>query len=122
MANSSGLLKLGTLVIFVSMLIMSFSHGGQAQISCDTVDNDLFPCLSFVLNGGKVAPACCSGIKTLLSLAKTQTDRQSVCSCLKSVAQSATNGQLKNAAQIPHLCGVNLPFQISRNIDCSKVK
>ncbi|KAL3500415.1 hypothetical protein ACH5RR_039508 [Cinchona calisaya] len=121
MAKSSGFLKV-TIALFMCVLIMSFSSGGQAQISCDTVYNDLYPCLSFIMNGGKVPPACCSGIKTLLSLAKTKNDRQSVCSCLKSLAKSATDGQLKNAASIPHLCGVKLPYNITRNVNCSKVK
>ncbi|CDP12375.1 unnamed protein product [Coffea canephora] len=119
MAKASSLKPL-VFVLFVSMLIMSFFRSGQAQISCDTVKNDLSPCIGFIMNGGKVPPACCSGLNTLLSLAKTRTDRQSACSCLKSVAESATDDQLKNAAQIPHSCGVNLPFKISRDVDCSK--
>ncbi|KAL3512671.1 hypothetical protein ACH5RR_025388 [Cinchona calisaya] len=97
-----------------------FSQGSQAQISCDTVYQDLFPCVKFVMKGKKVDPNCCSGVKTVISIAKTRTDRRSVCSCLKSVASKATDRQLKNAARIPKLCGVKLNYNITRDIDCSK--
>ncbi|XP_027124039.1 non-specific lipid-transfer protein 1-like [Coffea arabica] len=121
MANSSAINKQVTLVVFMAMLIMSFSSGGQAQIPCSTVSNDLYPCLSYIMNGGTVDPACCGGIKALINSAKTKTDRQSVCSCLKSFLSNATDGQIKNAAAIPGLCGVKLPVNITRNMDCSKV-
>ncbi|KAL3529494.1 hypothetical protein ACH5RR_008816 [Cinchona calisaya] len=119
--KSSGLIKPVKIAVFMSMLItMSFFHGGQTQISCNTVSSDLYPCLSFIMNGGTVDPACCSGINTLISLAKTKTDRQSVCLCLKSFLSNATDGQIKNAASIPGLCGVDLHFNITRDMDCSK--
>ncbi|CAI9112873.1 OLC1v1013373C1 [Oldenlandia corymbosa var. corymbosa] len=112
--------KIATLVLVLGLLIMPFSIASYAQIPCNTVYNDLYPCLGFVMGGGKVDPACCSGFKTVLGLAKTKTDRQGVCSCLKSLVSDATDGEIKNAAQIPKLCGLNIPYVISRNIDCSK--
>nr|XP_027124029.1 non-specific lipid-transfer protein 1-like [Coffea arabica] len=121
MAKSSKLIKQTTLVVFMVMLVMGFWPGGQAQISCDTVSSNLYPCLSFVVNGGTLDPACCGGFKALVTLAKTNVDRQSICYCLKSLLSNAPNDdEIKNAGSIPGLCGVNLPYTISRDIDCSK--
>ncbi|CAI9112880.1 OLC1v1013380C1 [Oldenlandia corymbosa var. corymbosa] len=113
-------LKIKTLVLFLGILIMSFSGGTHAEISCDTVYNDLYPCLGYVMGNSKVDPACCSGIKAVIAEAKTKNDRQSVCSCLKPLASSASDDQIKRASQVPKQCGINFPIVISRNVDCSK--
>ncbi|CAI9112856.1 OLC1v1013355C1 [Oldenlandia corymbosa var. corymbosa] len=105
-------------VVFIIIMIMNFS---QAQIPCTTVNNNLLPCASYVMNGGTLPPACCDGFKDLVNMAKTQADRQSVCNCVNTFLANADDGQINNAASIPSLCGVNIHFNITRNMDCSKV-
>ncbi|KAL0413792.1 UNVERIFIED_CONTAM: Non-specific lipid-transfer protein 2 [Sesamum radiatum] len=53
--------------------------------------------------------------------AQTTPDRQSVCSCLKSLAGSYKDVDLNKAAGLPGQCGVNIPYKISPSTDCSKV-
>ncbi|KAK4381724.1 Non-specific lipid-transfer protein 2 [Sesamum angolense] len=65
--------------------------------------------------------SCCSGVKGLYGAAKTTPDRQSVCSCLKSLAGSYKDVDLSKAAGLPVQCGVNIPYKISPSTDCSKV-
>ncbi|KAK4364978.1 hypothetical protein RND71_016336 [Anisodus tanguticus] len=102
---------------------MAASTVEDATVTCNTVYSNLEPCLGFVLGGGGSVPSeCCSGLKSLLSAARTTTDRQSACKCVKSVASSATGEQISRAAKIPGLCKANVPFKISADVDCSKIK
>ncbi|XP_060208213.1 non-specific lipid-transfer protein 1-like [Lycium barbarum] len=95
----------------------------DATVTCNTVYNDLEPCLGYVLGGGPSVPSeCCNGIKSLLRAARTTADRQSACKCVKSVASSATGQQISRAAKIPGICKANVPFKINANVDCSKIK
>nr|XP_027121729.1 non-specific lipid-transfer protein 2-like [Coffea arabica] len=96
---------------------------GDAAISCTTVYNTLYPCLNYVMGPGPLGADCCNGIKALYREANNTPDRQSVCTCLKSLASNAggTGTTLGKAQSLPKKCGVNLPYEISPNIDCSKV-
>ncbi|XP_031094008.1 non-specific lipid-transfer protein 1-like [Ipomoea triloba] len=113
-------LNLTFLVLLAAARILA--PRGEAAITCDTVYSDLNACLNYVMFGGNVPSGCCSGMKTLVAAAKTTADRQSACSCLKSIASNANASQLSRAAGLPAKCGVNIPFKIGPNIDCSKVK
>ncbi|XP_055819346.1 non-specific lipid-transfer protein 1-like [Solanum dulcamara] len=94
----------------------------DATVTCNTVYSSLEPCLPYVLSGGSSVPLeCCNGLKSLLNTARIKADRQSVCKCIKSVASSANGVQIGRAAQLPGICKVNVPYQISPNVDCSKI-
>jgi len=91
-----------------------------AALSCSTVYNTLMPCLGYVQSGGAVPRACCSGIQSLLSEARTTPDRRAVCTCLKNVAAGAAGGPyISRAAGLPGRCGVSLPYKLSPNINCN---
>ncbi|KAG5598579.1 hypothetical protein H5410_029949 [Solanum commersonii] len=94
----------------------------RAVITCDTVFSDLKLCLSYVLVGGNVPTECCNGLKSLITNVITTEDRQMACSCVKNLATAATDEQVDRAASLPGKCGVNVPFKISRDVDCTKVK
>ncbi|CAN4127861.1 unnamed protein product [Withania somnifera] len=95
----------------------------DATVTCNTVYSNLEPCLGYVLGGGSNVPSeCCSGLKSLLSTAHSTSDLQSACKCVKSVASSATGVQISRAAKIPGICKANIPFKISADVDCSKIK
>ncbi|GMY25694.1 non-specific lipid-transfer protein 3-like [Fagus crenata] len=116
---SSVVFKLAYLV-FVCMVVSA--PKAEAEIQCGQVVRYLTPCISYVANGGTVPAACCSGIKSLYSLAQTTPDRQSVCNCLKQAVSGVpyTAFNLGLAAGLPNKCGVNIPFKISPSTDCSK--
>ncbi|KAG8363089.1 hypothetical protein BUALT_Bualt09G0135700 [Buddleja alternifolia] len=111
------------LALAVSMVVVALAPPpAEAAISCSTVANDLTPCINFVMYGGVAPPSnCCDGIKTLYNQATATADRQAVCSCLKSVASSATPAIINNAAALPAKCGVSIPYKISPSTDCSSV-
>ncbi|KAL2500304.1 Non-specific lipid-transfer protein 6 [Forsythia ovata] len=94
----------------------------EAAISCGTVANTLAPCLNYVLNGGVVPTDCCNGISSLYNTVETTPDRRAVCSCLKSVAGSASAATFNNAASLPNKCGISIPYKLSPSIDCSKIQ
>ncbi|KAF3630432.1 putative non-specific lipid-transfer protein 5-like isoform 2 [Capsicum annuum] len=94
----------------------------EATMTCDTVYGCLQPCLNYVLYGGSVPTDCCNEIESLLASATTTADRQSACSCVKSLTSYASDEQLSRAASIPGQCGASVPFEISPNVDCSKVQ
>ena len=78
--DSSVVFKLACFVF--ACVVVSSAPKADAEIQCGQVVRYLTPCISYVSNGGTVPAECCSGIKSLYSLAQTTADRQSVCKCL----------------------------------------
>ncbi|KAJ4898278.1 Non-specific lipid-transfer protein 6 [Raphanus sativus] len=112
-----------SLFILALFLLLAFHHG-EAAVTCNNVVSDLYPCLSYVMQGGKVPPAnCCSGVRTLNSQAQTSVDRRSVCRCIKNAIGGASysSSNLNNALSLPAKCGVNLPFRISPSTNCDSI-
>ncbi|PIN21383.1 hypothetical protein CDL12_05928 [Handroanthus impetiginosus] len=111
------------LILAVSVVVVALAPPqAEAAITCNTVTSALSPCINYALNGGTPPASCCQGIKSLYSQASTTADRQAVCSCLKSVASSATPAIINNAASLPGKCGVSIPYKISPSTDCSTIQ
>ncbi|PNT71056.1 non-specific lipid-transfer protein P5 [Brachypodium distachyon] len=110
-------------VLVVVMLAVAMAPGGaRAALSCSTVYNTLMPCLGYVQSGGTVPRACCTGIKRLVSGARSTQDRRTVCVCLKNVSSGAKGGPyLTRAAGLPARCGVPLPYKTGPNDSCSSI-
>ncbi|XP_073017335.1 non-specific lipid-transfer protein 1-like [Primulina eburnea] len=110
------------LLVIIAAALIAPTPTAEAVVSCNSVLTTLSPCLNFVLVGGAVPPTdCCYGVKSVANAATTKEDRQAVCSCLKSVASSATPSIINNAAELPGKCGVSIPYNISPSTDCSRV-
>lgn len=97
----------------------------QGEVTCGQVVSNLTPCISYVVYGGATVPAqCCNGIKNLFGMAQTKPDRQAVCNCVKNGVRNSgftySNFNLNLAANLPKKCGVNIPYQISPNTDCTR--
>ncbi|KAG5071074.1 hypothetical protein AAZX31_03G036800 [Glycine max] len=118
-------LKVACVVAVMCMVVVAMSAApmAQAAITCGQVAGDMSPCFSYLRSGGKPSQACCNGVKSLSSAAKTTADRQGACSCLKNLAnnmgQSLNAG---NAASLPGKCGVNIPYKISTSTNCATIK
>ncbi|KAK4425039.1 Non-specific lipid-transfer protein 2 [Sesamum alatum] len=114
----------GMMMKSVCMMIIAailVARGSEAAVSCGTVVSYMNACIPYVTGKGPLG-GCCGGVKGLYAAAKTTPDRQSVCSCLKSLAASYSTINLGKAAGLPGQCGVNIPYKISPSTDCSKVK
>ncbi|XP_010558406.1 PREDICTED: non-specific lipid-transfer protein 1-like [Tarenaya hassleriana] len=94
-----------------------------AAVTCNQVVSDLMPCVSYVAQGGGVPANCCNGVRALNGQARTASDRQGVCRCLKAALNgvSYTAFNLNNAASLPSKCGVRLPFAISPSTSCDSI-
>ncbi|KAK4425043.1 Non-specific lipid-transfer protein 2 [Sesamum alatum] len=113
----------GLIMKSVCMMIIAaifVVRGSEAAVGCGTVVSYMNACIPYVTDKGPLG-ACCGGVKGLYAAAKTTPDRQSVCSCLKSLAGSYSIN-LGKAVGLPGQCGVNIPYKISPSTDCSKVK
>lgn len=116
----AGMLKpMSSTILIAAVLIAVAMARGEAQITCGTVVARLSPCLPFVTDKGPLGK-CCDGVKGLHEMAKGTMDRQTICNCLKSMASSYSGINLDKVAGLPKQCGVDLPYIISPNIDCSK--
>jgi hypothetical protein len=116
----SVVLKLTCLVL--ACMAASAPIATKADIACNKVLSDLIPCVSYVVSGGSVPAACCSGIKSLKDVTKTTADRQSACKCVKQAISGIpyTDYNIGLAAGLPNKCGVNLLFKINPSVDCNK--
>ncbi|RAL52024.1 unnamed protein product [Cuscuta campestris] len=104
------------------VLAVAFAPRAEA-ITCGQVASSLGPCLSYLRGaGGMPPPTCCSGVKSLNSMAQTTADRKTACSCLKSVAGSVNGLNAQTAAALPDKCGVSIPYAISMSTNCANVK
>ncbi|CAN6327866.1 unnamed protein product [Urochloa humidicola] len=104
------------------LLLAAAARPAGAVLSCSTVYSTLMPCLGYVLSGGTVPRACCSGIQSLVSEARTTPDRRAICTCLKNVAAGAAGGPyISRAAGLPGRCGVSLPYKLSPNMNCNSI-
>ncbi|CAM8961879.1 hypothetical protein QQ045_005218 [Rhodiola kirilowii] len=113
-------LKIAT-ILLISMIVAQ-PFAAQAAVTCVTVASTMRPCIPYLVNGGAVPPACCGGVKSLMSAAETPKDRQNTCTCLKFAADNLKGISPNNAAGLPSACGVSIPYPIGPNTDCTTVK
>lgn len=122
-SKNKGVVLVGVFAIFVVSMEMTAMQAKSAGISCGTVTSDLSQCIGYVASGiGKPNPNCCGGVKTLADLATTTPARRTVCNCLKQAYSLFPNVNSAAVSALPASCGVNLPFTISLQTDCNRIK
>ncbi|KAL6998274.1 hypothetical protein U1Q18_008400, partial [Sarracenia purpurea var. burkii] len=57
---------------------------------------------------------------SLNNAARTTPDRQAACRCLKSSVGAVKGVNIGLAGSLPGKCGVNIPYKISLQTDCTK--
>ncbi|KAG6433700.1 hypothetical protein SASPL_105315 [Salvia splendens] len=108
------------MLVCLAVMVALLSPESEAVVSCDRIRNNLGPCLGY-LRGGVITSPCCAGVRAVAASARTAADRRMACRCLVAAAQSMRGIiDLGNAARLPRKCGVNIPYQISPNTDCSR--
>ncbi|XP_010517150.1 PREDICTED: non-specific lipid-transfer protein 1-like [Camelina sativa] len=117
----AGVMKLACL--FLACMIVAGPITADAALSCGAVNSNLGPCIGYVLQGGVIPPACCTGVRNLNSMARTTPDRQQACNCIQTVARGLGSGlNAGRVAGIPKACGVNIPYKISTSTNCKTVR
>nr|ACQ42222.1 lipid transfer protein 1 [Chimonanthus praecox] len=106
--------------LMLSSLLLASPH--VEAITCGQVASALSPCITYLRSGGALQSNCCAGVRSLNNAAKSTTDRQTACGCLKSAASSISGIQYGLAGSLPSKCGVSIPYKTSPSTDCSKVK
>ncbi|KAL5714700.1 hypothetical protein ACHQM5_016625 [Ranunculus cassubicifolius] len=112
--DSSVVIKVA-MVALACMLVLA-PH--TEAITCGQVAGGLASCIPYLRSGGSVPPACCAGVRSLNSAAKTTPDRRTACTCLKNLGKSFTSGY---AVSLPGKCGVNIGYPISQSVNCAKI-
>nr|WEA82698.1 nonspecific lipid transfer protein 3 [Solanum melongena]WJJ08747.1 nsLTP3 [Solanum melongena] len=120
--NSTMLMSMKFLLSFLLIFAVVAQPPTKATaITCDTVTDNIKPCLNYVLSGGNVTKECCSSCKSCIGKTTTTLDRQTLCSCVNDLLSTATKKQVNRFARILEKCGTKFPFKISKVVDCSKV-
>ncbi|RLM68945.1 phospholipid transfer protein 1 [Panicum miliaceum] len=106
----------------VAAVLLAAAATTEAAVTCGQVSSAIGPCIAYARGtGSSPSAACCSGVRSLNSAARTTADRRAACNCLKSAAARVSGLNAGNAASIPSKCGVSIPYTISPSVDCSRV-
>ncbi|XP_039775710.1 non-specific lipid-transfer protein 2-like [Panicum virgatum] len=109
-------------VVAAVVVLAAAATTTEAAVTCGQVSSAIGPCIAYARGTGSgPSAACCSGVRSLNSAARSTADRRAACNCLKSAAGRVSGLKLGNAASIPSKCGVSIPYTISPNVDCSRV-
>ncbi|KAI3677735.1 hypothetical protein L6452_37003 [Arctium lappa] len=117
----AGKMVMKVLCVVVACMVVATPYT-EAAISCGQVAGKLAPCLNYLKVGGSVPKACCSGVKGLNDAAQSTPDRKTACGCLKSAYASNSGINPSYASSLPSKCGVSIPYKISPDTDCTKVR
>nr|WJJ08760.1 nsLTP16 [Solanum melongena] len=111
---------LGKLACFVVLCMVVVAPHVEAIITCGQVQSGLAPCIPYLLGRGAIG-GCCGGLKSLLGAAQTTADRRTACNCIKAAARAVKGIDPGRASGLPTTCGLNIPYDISPSVDCSKM-
>ncbi|XP_071716813.1 non-specific lipid-transfer protein Lac s 1-like [Rutidosis leptorrhynchoides] len=116
----AGMIVMKVVCIMVVFMVVAMPY--TEALSCNDVRMKLAPCLKYLQSGGMVSRACCNGVKGLDNLARTIPDRKTACNCMKAAYKTYSTIKPDNAAGLPNKCGVRIPYKMSPDTDCNKVK
>ncbi|KAJ7982131.1 Non-specific lipid-transfer protein [Quillaja saponaria] len=107
--------------LMLILLLLASSSPSDAVISCADVAKYLRPCIDYLTKGSGSPPAaCCGGARALVSATSSPADRRTACQRVKTSAQRIRpNPQLAQA--LPRNCGIKLPFNVSPDVDCTRL-
>ncbi|XP_078181082.1 non-specific lipid-transfer protein 1-like [Carex rostrata] len=107
----------------LAIVLMVAAPAAEAALSCGQVTGYIASCIPYAESKVPTPSSqCCTGVKTLNSIAKSTPDRQAACNCLKNAAKTMNGLNAGKVAGIPGKCGVSVPYVIGTTTDCSKVR
>ncbi|XP_021911034.1 non-specific lipid-transfer protein 3-like [Carica papaya] len=94
----------------------------DAAVDCGEALAALMPCRSFLVGEGPDKPSapCCAAVQTVYKMAGSTKDRRDLCTCFVKAAPSI-GVKPERAEELPHDCGITLPFPIVPDINCSSI-
>ncbi|XP_061342785.1 non-specific lipid-transfer protein A-like [Gastrolobium bilobum] len=106
-------------LLVLALLVLTVEPG--KALTCPEAETLVFPCIGYLGGVGGAGPsvACCDGIKNLKSSTPTTNERRAACQCLKDAAIQFPALRDDLAASLPKRCGVDVGFNITKNIDCN---
>lgn len=123
----TGAVLLGFLFVFSSSTIEALSEPLAAAPSCDTVAQELAPCLGFLKGlhpnqaASKPSKECCRGVKDLTSKADTKQNTRAICLCTKKALSQIGSYDSSRIPLLSKSCGLSFALPpIDNNTDCSK--
>ncbi|XP_059644354.1 non-specific lipid-transfer protein-like [Cornus florida] len=105
----------------LAAILLLVSRSAMCAPSCAEIRKNLAPCVSY-LQGSEPSRDCCAGFKEVIGEAKTQDDRETICTCGKA-ALSNFKYDPNRIPPLPQKCGLTrivLP-PIDSNTDCTKI-
>lgn len=117
--HSMAVLKSASTALILCTVMSAYV--AEAGILCSHVTSSMSPCIPYGTGKVPTPPGeCCREIKTLNNAAKTTTDRQTVCNCLKSLASAIPGIKYNVVEGLPGKCGVSIPYKIHPSTDCNR--
>ncbi|AES87505.1 non-specific lipid-transfer protein 5 isoform X2 [Medicago truncatula] len=112
-------MKVACLVLVLCIVVAHIAEADRFAFIIYT----LTPCYPFLIGSISVAtPHCCEAVKEVDDDAKDYDDRLETCDCLRDMALSFKKDfNVENGAALFALCGIQTPYQISRDINCTKI-
>ena len=112
--------------VFIGLLMCASASMSMAAVNCSDAVQHLSTCLPFLLNGSPVPShksPCCAGVQNIYSngVSNIQDRRRDLCECIKTaaVAYGVNDNALRTLAPD---CGIQLPYTVSKNIDCNSIQ
>uniref|UniRef100_A0A7N0TP35 Non-specific lipid-transfer protein n=1 Tax=Kalanchoe fedtschenkoi TaxID=63787 RepID=A0A7N0TP35_KALFE len=109
-------------VFAISMVLALLTRSTVVfAVTCQDGVQSIIPCMPFLLGGGsnQASSQCCASAQNLNSEVSSTADRRALCQCFKD-AVKATNIDNARAEELPKMCHINLGFDITPDIDCTK--
>lgn len=110
------MVKCGAAVLVIAVVVMA--HVSVA-LGCMDIGPSVIECAPYAIGVvGQPSLGCCRELRRLSSVARTTIDRRRICFCYKQLVPRYPNVRDAALAALPRLCGVYMPFLVSRNINC----
>ncbi|XWS32428.1 hypothetical protein CRYUN_Cryun23aG0158500 [Craigia yunnanensis] len=107
--------------LVVLAMVQLMVKPGEADVSCQEVDNSLAACVPYLTSGsGNPSTPCCTGVANIKAMAVTTADKQAACNCVKDAAAHIPAIKEDAAASLPAKCNVQVSFPISKSTNCQK--
>ncbi|KAK7384885.1 hypothetical protein VNO78_30590 [Psophocarpus tetragonolobus] len=110
------------LAFLVVLILKTTAIEPKNDFDCLKAKFSLVSCVGYLTDIVDKPPiACCDAIAGVKSAAPTKADRVAACECLTTVASQFPNLDEARIVSLPKVCGVDIGFPISKQMNCSSI-